>query len=320
MRHTITITAALVVFAFSCGKNPSEQPTQFDGIIRVDPQIEQSTKGILTTPTLSDFDLIVYNPANSAYSYTNTRFVLNNGDWTPVSTMLWESEEAVVDFVVFSPSLTTSDHAWTDDPMFTFAVEKEQTLGSVASDLVWCYSADDAQLKHTEWYSGNGKLEVRLTHALSRLRVEVTLGTEFNHDEIPTVNPITGLKICNISRAASIVKKAGDLAVESTGVADSVAPYEIENGWIPSDDRMNNCKAVYECIIVPQTVAASSPLGIEFSIGNKVYTWELSSNVQFETAKSYCVRLNVGKDEVVMGSDVSAEVWGDGGTSEIITE
>ena len=81
--------AAVALAAVSCSKSPSGLRTPEDlHQIRVSPTVVAETKGEYTLATVESFDLLIDNPRNSRYSYTNTRFTKDeSGKWvsaTPI--------------------------------------------------------------------------------------------------------------------------------------------------------------------------------------------------------------------------------------------
>ena len=76
--------------------------------------------------------------------------------------------------------------------------------------------------------------------------------------------------------------------------------------------------AKYECILVPQTIAANG-FQVKIAIAGKTYTWKSLAEVNLASDTQYELTLTVGKDVVIVGG-FSATPWTEGGTENIETE
>ena len=318
MRQNIILAAALSLLAVSCGKDSGQGTPSSGREIRVSPAVASVTRGSHTSGTLEEFDLLVSNPRALRYSYTNTRFTKGaDGVWSPASLMLWErpaGRPQEVDLLALSPALETGGHSLGDSPIMTFEVEAEQSAESRMSDLLY-FSLDASSAAWTETdrvFNERGELIVRFSHAMSLLRIEVSLGREFNHNGIPTANPVTDLRIDGTVRSATFQKSgAGYSVTPTTAAAESVLAYE--TGWTPAADRDGRCRATYECVLVPQTAR----LSVSFLLGGVPYRW--TGDATLRTGESRVLPLTVGRDEVVAG-EMTAQPWADGGENDIETE
>ena len=324
--HHVLAFALLILSSGSCGKQsgPEGDLDGFpaDRVVRVSVDVSPRTRGSYTTENLKEFDLFIKSE-NSKYSYTNTKFTKNaSGEWEPAKTMLWEGKKTQFDFLAIAPS-QASGLSMANTPIFSFEVEAEQTKESTASDLLWAYKSG-VTCEDTELFDGEGKMKVAFNHALSLIRVKITLGTEFNHDGVPQSNPISDVKIGGFKTKTEIkIGNNGFDAVGPFGEAKTVQAYE-EN-WTKAvdeagnDDKTRNCIAVFECIVVPQNW---SEFTVNFVLGGKPYTYTANSagNGLLESGKSYTLPLTVGKDEVIMGSNITASPWEDGESKDLETD
>mgnify|MGYP002524360025 CR=1 FL=1 len=312
---TILILTALAAAATACNKTSSPE-APFDPVVRVAPEVAPQTRGSYTTENLKEFDLFIHS-ANSKYSYTNTKFTKNaSGEWEPARTMLWEGKDKGFKFLAVAPPLPKRDVtlALTGD-IFEFTVESVQTAESKASDLLWAGQGVNNDITPSdEKYFADGKLKFQFGHALSLLKVQLTLGTELNHDGVPENNPISELKINGFKPTA----KVGYGSLDISGSASEIQAYQ--SGWKKAEDKNHNCVATFECIVIPQEM---DKFTVNFVCGGKPYTYTatLGNNFHFMGGNAYTLPITVGKDEVILGSDgITASPWVDGGSKDLETD
>ena len=298
--------AALAAAAIGCNKASAPEPP-FDPVVRVAPEVTPQTRGSYTTENLNEFDLFIHS-ANSRYSYTNTKFTKNSsGEWEPARTMLWEGKDKGFKFLAVAPLLPKRNVALTETgEIFEFTVEPVQTAESKASDLLWAGQGMSNDITPSdEKYFADGKLKFQFGHALFLLKVQLTLGTELNHDGVPENNPISELKINGFKPTA----KVGYGSLDISGSASEIQAYQ--SGWKKAEDKNHNCVATFECIVIPQGM---DNFTVNFVCGGKPYTYTATltkngSSFYFMGGNAYTLPLTVGKDEVIMGSDITASPW-----------
>ena len=76
--------------------------------------------------------------------------------------------------------------------------------------------------------------------------------------------------------------------------------------------------ANYECILIPQTVAADS-FEVSFKIGDRNFSWMSPSAVTLAADTQYNLTLNVGKDVVTVGG-FTATPWTEADPQDLGTE
>ena len=288
---SIVILAALAASAIGCNKASAPEPP-FDPVVRVAPEVAPQTKGSYTTDNLKEFDLFIHSK-NIKYSYTNTKFTKNaeTGEWEHDRTkpMLWEGKDKGFKFLAVAPPLPTRDIALTETgDIFEFTVESVQTAKSNASDLLWAgYGKDDYITPSDEKYFPNGKLAFEFEHVLTLLKVQLTFGTEFNHGGVPENNPVSELKINGFKPTV----KVSYSVLTSSGDATEIQAYQ--SAWEKAEDKTKNCKATFECIVVPQTM---DNFTVNFICGGKPYTYTatLANKFPFRGGTAYTLPLPVG--------------------------
>ena len=307
MRRQFLSVAALAFLLTGCSKTDGGLDNfPEDRVIRVATEVETMTKGSYTTGSLTDFDLAVAG-MNSRYSYDNIQFTKNSdGAWTPESLMLWENSEAFVDIFALAPSNPSVKFRPGAQTPVNVSVQEVQTEADNTSDvLYWGKTGFQPKRDLVE-----GKIAIEFRHVMSKLKLTLRLGTEFNLGGVPNANPISELKISGTSLSAQC--GWGDnysydelsLYPDSKSVKD-MAPYLA--AWRPGADEKTNCYAEYECILVPQTVGANT-LAVSFKAGDKTSSWKLPSQLVFEKNTVYTLTLQVGKDFLIAG-EISASPW-----------
>ena len=305
-RHFLSV-AALTFLLTGCSKTDGcLDRFPEDRVIRVATEVGTMTKGSYTDGSLTDFDLAVAG-MNSRYSYDNIRFTKNaDGEWTPASLMLWENSEAFVDIFAFAPSNPSVTFRPGAQTPVNVSVQEVQTEVDNTSDVLY-WGKTGFQPKRD---LVDGKIAIEFRHVMSKLKLTLRLGTEFNFGGVPKDNPISELKISGTSLSAQCgwgdTYSYDELSLypDSKSVKD-MAPYQTV--WAPGADEKTNSSVEYECILVPQTVEANA-LIISFKGGEKTYSWKLPSRQVFERNTVYTLTLQVGKDFLIAG-EITASPW-----------
>ena len=193
-------------------------------------------------------------------------------------------------------------------------MEKRQSAESRKSDLLYFFLNDDDSSWQDRFNDG-GELRLDFSHAMSLFTIELTLGTEFNHDGVPETNPVTDLKVDGTVLKGAFQAEGDGYAVKASAADQAGAVYPYETEWTKAADRDGRCSARYECILVPQT---AGQLTVSFLVNGIPYKWT-SAGASFKMGQSRNLPLTVGKDEVVAG-EVTVAPWSDGGENDIETE
>ena len=331
MTHKATIipaSAALLLTLLGgvgCSKQqavqtPAEGNFPVDHVIRVAPQVA-TTKGSYTTANLTKFDLLVEdnnNPA-SKYTCTNTVFKKGEGGWTPSKMLLWSKSDAEVLVYAIAPSvgnesLVSVDNINDENKCPNLAVQAEQSKDDCSSDyLGWA----SGKKKVSELLT-DGKLSFAFTHLLTRFTVTFKLGTEFNVSGVPAQDIISDVVVSGTARDFKLKSATGytSFTVTPGTAASDIKPYNV--GWTSAENAQGNCSSVYECILVPQTVAKGG-LKISFKAAGKNYEWVSAADYTLNGNTAYTLTLKVGKDVVIAGGFTATE-WKEGTGSSLYTE
>lgn len=314
-RTTYSISIALLLLAAGCSKQEAvREQGNFpaDHVIRVSTEVAPATKGSYTTDNITEFDLIVTDHTKAAYSFNNTKFSKSSGEWVSEKTLLWGGAKDTVTVYAVAPCFKDRDLWDTQDfdrlPFYDTMceIEAEQSEESKSSDYL-CWVGSYQSAKTVDKCLTDGKLKIEFTHMLSLVRITFRLGTEFNNGGIPQSNIISDVVISGTLRSFWITTMMYDgklsAYVPVQVIASDVKPYNTE--WHAAAAETGNCTSVYECILVPQTMAEGD-LKISFKAGGKAYEW-VAPELTFSPNTAHTLTLKVGKDAVIAGGFTATE-------------
>lgn len=310
MKRILLPVTLVLLLAAGCAK---EAPSDRDIPIQLSVSLEGSTKATHEEAgTIKDLDFIVRNKNNSKYSFSSTRFYPDGGRWVSDIQRLWQGNQIAVDMLALSPSVPTRVLNITDDntnPLFSWEVESVQTSGSYASDLLYSWKSNSSPNINDVSAAG---FSIGLIHAMSLLKINVTLATEFNAEGVPQYCPLAYLSIDGLKRKGEYY----NYIPYSTWEGIELRPVDGSEGSItsyitsytPSQSDTEKCSAVYECIVLPQTPASFS---VKIGTGTKDISFSptLPANFSFEAGKSYTLKLKVGKDKIESSNKIYAGGW-----------
>ena len=296
-----------------------------DGIIRVAADVTHpQTRAGMETTNLQAFRLRVENPVNATYSY-NALMKKESGEWVSYDNagadklmMLWQNKTQKVNVaaVCIPSDITLTDEHWKTDGAtpVNIKVEADQSTDDKLnkSDLLFM---ENHEVDPANDLTPQGKMKVELKHRLAKLNLTVQLGTQFNLTATGTAtNPITAVSVEGTKTEATW--KLIEDAMTEQGSATPVKP--LTGIYTPGQGETKSAVAKYECILVPQTIAANG-FQVKITMGGKMYTWKSLAEVNLKPDMQYELTLTVGKDVVIVGG-FSATPWTEGGTENIETE
>lgn len=296
-----------------------------DGIIRVAADVTHpQTRAGMETTNLQAFRLRVENPVNATYSY-NALMKKESGEWVSYDNagadklmMLWQNKTQKVNVaaVCIPSDITLTDEHWKTDGATPVNIKVEADQSNAdrlnQSDLL---AMKNHEVDPANDLTPQGKMKVELKHRLAKLNLTVQLGTQFNLNGAGTAaNPITAVSVEGTKTEATW--KLIEDAMTEQGSATPVKP--LTGIYTPGQGETKSAVAKYECILVPQTIAANG-FQVKIAIAGKTYTWKSLAEVNLASDTQYELTLTVGKDVVIVGG-FSATPWTEGGTENIETE
>ena len=270
-KANILATAALATLLAACSNDsdvlntPDYADTPIGLNVNVGPGLYLTTEG-----TNSD----------ERYNCTNREVRYESGWTIQGEQLLWKSNDATVTYYAYLPYTgTVSDAA-----NYAFAVQTDQNSDSNVK-------ASDFLCTGTQTATAGTALDINFQHALSKLNVTLTKGSELEEGLI-----FTSVRLSNCATATTV-----NLTDGTTGTATNSGQTITMYATTPNEQ--------YECILVPQTFAQS--LKVEITDNNgKVYTFTSNKDLTFASGKQYTLNLTVGRDKVTTGT-ISAKSWGE---------
>ena len=292
---TMAVTALMMA---ACS---SEDVPQVDSVtntpIRIHAMVAElkSRAGIDDNTDFSQFYLSVVNSSNSNYSYSNVQVTNSGSGWEPASPMYWQNSTTQVTVTAATFSLNGAQD---------LAVQTDQSTEAnvIASDHLYMAATSQSYAAVTD-EKAEGAINVNFPHIMSKVNLTITLEDEFDAD----TNPISDVTFQGTVDSRNY--NAGTWADIDGVTATDIKAYAV--GYTKP-------KATYEVILVPQTVAAGNFV-VQFKIGNRMFKWTSTGEVELESGKQYTLALTAG-DEKVSGASFSSTAWGDGGNNNVATE
>ena len=219
--------------------------------------------------------------SDERYNCTNREVKYDNGWTIQGGQLLWKSNDATVTYYAYLPYTgTVSDAA---NYAFTVQTDQSNENNVKASDLLWTGGRQDA--------TAGKALDINFKHALSKLNVTLTKGSELE-DGVT----FTSVKLSNCATKIVVNLLEGTFG-NTTNSGQTITLYAT------TENKQ------YECILVPQTFAQS--LKVEITDNNgKVYTFTSNKDLTFASGEEYTLNLTVGRDKVTTGT-ISADPWGE---------
>lgn len=287
-KANILATAALATLLAACSNDsdvfntPDYADTPIGLNVNVGPMATRAgyEQGALTEGSFGLYLTTEGTNSDERYNCTNREVKYDNGWTIQGGQLLWKSNDATVTYYAYLPYTgTVSDAA-----SYAFTVKTDQSNESNVK-------ASDFLCTGTQTATAGTALDINFKHALSKLNVTLTKGSELE-DGVT----FTSVKLSNCATATTVNLTAGT-AGTATNSGQTITMYATTEN------------EQYECILVPQTFAHS--LKVEITDNNgKVYTFKSDNELTFSSGKQYTLNLTVGRDKVTTGT-ISAESWGD---------
>lgn len=280
-------TAALATLLAACSNDsdvfntPDYADTPIGLNVNVSPMATRAgyEQGALTEGSFGLYLTTQDTEGDERYNCTNREVRYESGWTIQGEQLLWKSNDAKVTYNAYMPRT----HVYNEDS-YTFTVQTDQSNENnvKASDLLWTGGRQDA--------TAGKALDINFKHALSKLKVTLTKGTELE-DELT----FTSVKLSNCATEI-VVNLLEGIIVETTNSGQTITMYAA------------TANEKYECILVPQTFAQS--LKVEITDNNgKVYTFTSKKDLTFASGEQYTLNLTVGRDKMTTGT-ISAGSWG----------
>ena len=287
-KANILATAALATLLAACSNDsdvfntPDYADTPIGLNVNVGPMATRAgyEQGALTEGSFGLYLTTEGTNSDERYNCTNREVKYDNGWTIQGGQLLWKSNDATVTYYAYLPYTgTVSDAA-----NYAFAVQTDQNSDSNVK-------ASDFLCTGTQTATAGTALDINFQHALSKLNVTLTKGSELEEGLI-----FTSVRLSNCATATTVNLTDGTTG-NTTNSGQTITLYAAT----PNEQ--------YECILVPQTFAQS--LKVEITDNNgKVYTFTSNKDLTFASGEQYTLNLTVGRDKVTTGT-ISADPWGE---------
>ena len=248
----------------------------------------------ITDINLADFGLYI-NPDKNATTptWSSSQVTKVSESWTLATPITWDTEKAA-SVAAYAPYQTTSPITvpTTAGGAPTMALTANTTAGNEPTDWLYNYQASYSPKAATP-------LPVSFHHAMSRLRVKVSLNDELSGATV------TQVYIGNLHAGGTLNMADGTITYSSTP--------DYYNIYATNKDE--SATNIYSAFLVPQTVTSSKiKLFIVVTLSNgKSYLYIYPNDATFEMGKAYGLSLTLGKNVVTLnGSGITGLTnWGD---------
>lgn len=287
-KANILATAALATLLAACSNDsdvfntPDYADTPIGLNVNVSPMVTRAgyEQGALTEGSFGLYLTTEGTNSDERYNCTNREVKYDNGWTIQGGQLLWKSNDATVTYYAYLPYTG----AVSDAASYAFAVQTDQNSDSNVK-------ASDFLCTGTQTATAGTALDINFQHALSKLNVTLTKGSELEEGLI-----FTSVRLSNCATATTVNLTDGTTG-NTTNSGQTITLYAAT----PNEQ--------YECILVPQTFAQS--LKVEITDNNgKVYTFTSNKDLTFASGKQYTLNLTVGRDKVTTGT-ISADPWGE---------
>lgn len=283
---TLAVLAATVLTACSKDSDVFNTPDYADtpiGLnVNVSPMATRAgyEQGALTEGSFGLYLTTEGTNSDERYNCTNRAVKYDNGWTIQGEQLLWKSNDATVTYYAYLPYTGTVS----DATNYAFTVKTDQSTEDnvKASDLLWTGQ---------QTATPGTALDITFKHALSKLNVTLTKGTELENGLT-----FTSVTLSNCATVTTVNLTDGTVGT-ATNSGQTITLYAA------TENKQ------YECILVPQTFAQSLKVEITGNNG-KVYAFTSNKDLTFASGEEYTLNLTVGRDKVTTGT-ISAESWGD---------
>ena len=314
----ITAMAAAMITSCSTDDELSQSNYPSDNIIRITAGVNNAKTRAdesAGTPLENPLSLTVVNKNTETtlaakYTYVNKVFTKNDNVWTCEETLLWQNDTQPVDIVALAPAVTKETFKDVYDAgfkSFTYSVAANQSTTSDENDLLYNYTPNF--IPGGTNLDENGKLNIKMNHAFCMIDINVTLGTEFNVDDIPATSPITEVTLggTKIEATVDVTNPYGIVTATSAAAKDITAtPGKFTTP--ENDDKEKSCISNFSCITVPQNVEAKT-FKVSLKTAGKRYEWTSADPVELKSGYRYKLELTMGNNVVLLKDGISAKPW-----------
>ncbi|MDD4820079.1 MAG: fimbrillin family protein [Flavobacteriales bacterium] len=312
IKHIIIACAAVSVVA--CSKNEGNTNFPEDSQIRVSTAaVNTLTKAGTTSENITSICYyITPKSGNATYTYEGVNARFENNQWVNyndqyfnnVITPLWEGSDKEFKICAYSPYYGTLDYG--SGPFVPPVIELDQSTEANLKNSDFVYSVNNgtgAEYLTPAQALVNKKLPIVLNHMMSKMFINISLGTEMNTTE---TSPVTKVQISGVYTDKKIALFSDEVSIY-LNVGRTINMHALS--YTPGQGGIEGTRAktTYECIVGPAEHQAND-LVISIYTTTKVYKYTIPTAHTFVSGQAYALNLNVGVDGVT-GGDMTIANW-----------
>ena len=248
------------------------------------PFLKGETKASLTTDSLEDFCLQVVSE-DYHFSYFES-VSKKEGAWAASRQLYWKNQTSPVTYKAVAYGL----HDFTPED-FQNGVDLVLSNNQRSQDRI-----NDADLLtvpvSTIKYSDTsaGELPLAFSHALSKVGFTISLGERFYQNGYGVdTNPISCVFVKGTNLGFHFDPASGEVTVKD-GTAEDIKPFP--SAFTPGTAADMTSKALYEVILVPQTIPAGA-LAVTFSVCEMDFTWSNPEEITLSPGQTCNLAISV---------------------------
>ena len=284
MNKIIFWTMAAMAFLLASCAGEEEVTTPADSLkgkpINVDVLVSDiKTRAGYDTKNLPTKFYLTIDQDGENYDYTNVVMKYEDGKWVAYESDAEGAAKKEMSWAGSTGTITVKAATFSlSDASTTLNAQTDQSNAEAVKASDHLYFSSNA-VKPSE----NGTISIPLNHIMSKISVQLTLGTEY---AASATNPITSVTAFGASTSATYSPGAATpWSAESNGSKISLFPSVAYD--------TNNRTATYEAILVPQTIAANA-FGVEIRIGEKTYEWKSTEAFTLTGGTNHTLEMTVG--------------------------
>ena len=222
---------------------------------------------------------------------TNVRFTFDgNSTWTPDYDIYYKDKNTKVDLYGIYPYTS----AISSIDALPFEVREDQSTVSAHGNMGGYEASDFLWAKRAAVTPTPSAVQLTFQHKMSCVVVTLVEGTGFSGGEFASLSK--SVLVSNVKRNATINLATGDVTAVGSVSARSTVPAPYEGG--------------FRAIVVPQTIASSTPL-FSITIGGTPYTYSEATAFTYLAGKqhNFAVTINKKADggyDVTVNTSISA--------------
>ena len=283
---SIVMSAAVMSGCSNCDEHLANDLLQ-DAKIEIATDVNGTRAGYTST-NLTELALSVNNTANASYSYNNVKMNKDDaGVWASSTTLIWQNNTQAVEILAYAP--------YSESGATPIVLADQSTEANLqASDFIVAYHpgfAPSATNVSTEVTWIDDKIALSMQHLMSKITITINIDSEYNLSGSTSTIAVT-LDGCKLKGTLETITPEAGLAYKEVRAAELNNLPALISACCTNYNATAST-AIFECIVVPQTIAADSFV-ISITIDDDLYKWSSPAAVILKGGKQYSLEFNIG--------------------------